>query len=259
MRKDVGYKVKVSHSLPEHPVIVICLPGDGYVGKFCAESLKTNTAAEVAVTFYPFDFPPRVTVEKGTLVIQGFQFYIGRINCRDLVIVTTDLKIFEVNVILSVCGQLAKYIKDLAPQEVLILDACVPVKDFRGNSITQILVNTPPVELWKEKIEAFSQTKVNKDKFFLMLAVALKREQVPARGIICETSGMDIDPEGAKKLLATLQGHPAFPVQFDHQKMETLASRIRRDLEKLVESEQEKSREENNKKKQDNSKLHYIQ
>jgi len=259
MSQNAGYKVKVIRPLPVHPVIVICLPGDGYVGKFCGESLITSTSAEIAVMFNPYNFPPHVTIDKGTLILHGYQFYVGSTNCQNLVIVTTDLRITESDTATKVCRQLARYVKELAPREVLILDAIIPAKKYRGNNVTQMRVDAPSDEFWDGKSMVPFQVKTDKDKYFLYLAVAFKREQISARGIICETSGKDIDPEGAKKLLNVLIGHPAFPVQFDYQRMEAIAAEIHKDLEKLTEKEREKNNKENSQKKQQNRDLHYIQ
>jgi proteasome assembly chaperone (PAC2) family protein len=82
MSQNAGYKVKVILPLPAHPIIVICLPGDGYVGKFCGESLITSTSAEIAVQLNPYDFPPHVTIDKGTLILHGYQFYVNGIKLR---------------------------------------------------------------------------------------------------------------------------------------------------------------------------------
>jgi proteasome assembly chaperone (PAC2) family protein len=259
MGKSAGYKVKTMLTLPENPVIAICLPGDGYVGKFCGESLITSTSAGLAVTFNPYNFPPRVAIEKGKLILYSYQFYAGGTQSPNLTILTTDLKITDPDVAVKACGQLAKYIKELSPREVLIFDACVPTTKFRGNNITQMLVATPHSEFWESKALPTFNFKNEKDKFFLILAVALAREGVPARVIICETSGRDIDPSGAKKLLDVVKGHPAFPAQFDHQKIDSIAKEIHEDLAKLIEKDHEKVTKETKRQKQEDQNLHYIQ
>jgi predicted ATP-grasp superfamily ATP-dependent carboligase len=184
---------------------------------------------------------------------------VGSTNCQNLVIVTTDLRITESDAATKACRYLAKYVKELAPREVLILDAIIPAKKYRDNYVTQMRVDVPPDDFWDGKSISPFQGMTDKDKYFLYLAVALKKEQIPARGILCETSGKDIDPEGAKKLLNVLVGHPAFPAKFDYQRMEALAAEIHQDLKKLTEREREKSTEENKKKMQENRDLHYIQ
>jgi proteasome assembly chaperone (PAC2) family protein len=259
MGKSAGYKVKLIQPLPIRPVIAICLPGDGYVGKFCGESLIASTLAGLAVTFNPYNFPPRVAIEKGKLVLYSYQFYVGGAQSPNLVILTTDLKITDSDLAVKACGQLAKYIKELAPREVLIFDACVPTKKYRGNNITQMLVATPPSEFWESKALPTFNFKNDTDKFFLSLAVALAREGVPARAIICDTSGRDIDPDGAKKLLDAVKGHPAFPAQFDHQKIDSIAKEIHEELAKLIEKDREKVSKETKRQKQEDQDIHYIQ
>ncbi len=259
MGKNAGFKVKITRDLPKNPVMVICLPGDGYVGKFCGESLIASTSAQLAVMFNPYNFPPRAAIEKGTLVLHGYQFYVGRAPSSNLVILTSDLKITEADVALKACGQLAGYIKQLAPQEVLLFDACVPIKKYRGNYITQMLVGTPTGEFWEAKALPPFQFKGEREKYFLLLTIALEREGIPARAIICETSGKDIDPEGAKKLLGLVSGHPVFPGQFDFQKIDAIAKEIHEDLQRLTEKDRDKASEETKLKKQENRDLHYIQ
>jgi proteasome assembly chaperone (PAC2) family protein len=259
MGKSAGYKVKLIQPLPIRPVIAICLPGDGYVGKFCGESLIASTLAGLAVTFNPYNFPPRVAIEKGKLILYSYQFYAGGTQSPNLTILTTDLKITDPDVAVKACGQLAKYIKELSPREVLIFDACVPTKKYRGNNITQMLVATPPSEFWESKALPTFNFKNDTDKFFLSLAVALAREGVPARAIICDTSGRDIDPDGAKKLLDAVKGHPAFPAQFDHQKIDSIAKEIHEELAKLIEKDREKVSKETKRQKQEDQDIHYIQ
>ncbi len=259
MGKSAGYKVKISRPLPENPVIAICLPGDGYVGKFCGEGLVASTSAELSALFNPYNFPPRVAIEKGQLVLHGYQFFVGGPPAPNLVILTSDLKITEADIAVKSCGQLASYIRQLAPREVLILDGCVPTKRYRGNHLSQMLVGTPPAKFWESKALPAFQFKSDKDKYFLLMAIALLREEVPARGIICETSGKDIDPEGAKKLLDVFKDHPAFPGQFDAQKIDSLAKEIHEDLQKLTEKDREKAADEKKRQKQENRDLQYIQ
>lgn len=259
MGKSAGYKVKTSRPLPENPVIAICLPGDGYVGKFCGESLIASTSAELGVLFNPYNFPPRVAIDKGQLVLHGYQFFAGGTPAPNLVILTSDLKITEADIASKSCGQLANFVKQLNPREVLILDGCVPAKKYRGNYLSQMVVGTPPAEFWGNKALPAFQFKSEKDKYFLLMAVALQREDLSARAIIYETTGKDIDPEGAKKLLDIFKGHPAFPTQFNVQKIDLLAKEIREDLQKLTEQDREKAEDEKKRQKQENRDLHYIQ
>src|SRR5271157_6508412 len=242
MGSNARYAVKSTRPLPEHAVIVFCLPGDGYIGKFCGEALIATVNAELIQLFHPFCLPARASVEGGRLILQPFEIYAGQSPNEDLVIVTTELKVIEAEVALNACVLVAEYLQQANPREVLIFDGFTPAGDFEGNEICQMLVDEPPAEFWDSApLQPFYRP-IDKDRYFLFLAAALKMVGLPARAIICETSGADVDPEGAKLLLETVKGHPAIPPDLDLNKIDEKADQIHRELEDLMHQEQDRAR-----------------
>jgi len=260
MEKPASHKIKILHPIPDNPVIAICLPGDGYVGKFCGECLIATTEAKVAVLFNPYNFPTRVTVEKGSLGLHGYKFFISTKSTNpQLVVLTSDLKITEEEIAAKACRELAIFIKRLAPREIILLDACIPAQKYQGNNLSQMIIGVPGGEFWEGKTLPAFQFTNDKDKYFMFLAIALQLEQVSARAIICETSGRDIDPIGAKKVLNFLKGHPAFPTEFKFDTIDTIATAISEDLRNLSQKENERVNQEITRGKLENRNLHYIQ
>jgi proteasome assembly chaperone (PAC2) family protein len=242
-------------------VVVACLPGDGYIGKFCCEAIIASSGAELIQEIHPFSLPAQVSVGQGKLGLHPLEIYAGQAPHEDLLIVTTDFKVSEAEVALNACLLLAQHLQQADPREILIFDGFTPAGDFEGNAICQMLVEDPPTEFWNEASLPPFYRPIDKDKYFLFLAAALKMVGLPARAVICETSGADVDPDGAKLLLGKVQGHPAMPPEFSLAKIDEKAEEIRRELETLMQEENEKTRttQAAEQARKDESDLSYIQ
>lgn len=252
------YKVKADLDIPHGAMTVFCLPGDGYIGKFCAESLISTTQAKRIQIFHPFSFPARALVQEGNISLQSFEIYAGNPPWENLLVITTDLRAGEAEPTLNACRLLVDYVRQYAPSEILIFDGFAPAVRSKKRKICEIQIGTPPADFWGQVPIIPFKFPLREDKFFLFLTAALEMSGQPARALICETSNEDVDPEGAKILLTVAQGHPAFPPELQLDVLDEKATLIRNELANTVHREQEREVQESAQPR-DQSDLYYIQ
>ncbi|MBU1197697.1 PAC2 family protein [Candidatus Micrarchaeota archaeon] len=195
--------IRVKKSVkPKNPILIMGLPGVGFVSKLAADHLIKTSQAEHFATLYSPNFPNQVIAMKnGALRPFSMRFYYKKFKKRDVVILKGDVQPLTVEGQYEVTGKILEFFQRLGGSEVVAM---------AGYALNRT----------KEKPDVFcSATSKSYLEYFYKLGAKPNQAVIPIVGmaglvpaisrlyhmrgtcLLVETPGQAIDATGASVLL----------------------------------------------------------
>lgn len=187
---------------PKDPLMIVGLPGIGFVSKLAADHLIKVSKAQHFATLYSPNFPNQViALKSGNLKLFSMRFFYKRFKGRDVIILKGDVQPLTVEGQYEVSAKILNYFKSMGGSEV------VAMAGYAVNKKTE-----------KPAIYATSNSRSHL-KYFLDLGAKQNEAIVPIVGmaglvpgiarlfdvkgscLLVETQGQAIDAAGASSLL----------------------------------------------------------
>ncbi|MFH1199474.1 MAG: PAC2 family protein [Candidatus Micrarchaeota archaeon] len=107
---------------PKNPVLIVGLPGIGFVSKLAADHLVKSSGAEHFATLYSPNLPNQVVAMKsGSLRPFCMRFYYKKFKSRDVVILKGDMQPLTVEGQYEVTAKILRFFQQLGGHEVIAM------------------------------------------------------------------------------------------------------------------------------------------
>ena len=215
-----------------NPLLLLGLPGIGFVSKLAADHLTKSGGAEHFATLYSPHFPNQVIAGRsGKLRPFSMKFFLRKGKGRDLIILKGDLQPLTVEGQYEVSAKILGFFQEFGGSEVLAM---------AGYALNK-RVETPAIYVTSTSKELFEQ--------FLKLGAKKSENPVPIVGmagivpalsplykmrgacLLVETPGTVIDAQGAIALLSLLSKYVGEKI--DATNLQERARRAQKMLEKF--------------------------
>lgn len=202
--KESHVRVKKEVKLKE-PLLVVGLPGIGFVSKLAADHLIRQLKAEHFATLYSPTFPNQVlALKSGNLKLFSMRFYYKKMKKRDLVILKGDVQPLTVEGQYEVSSKILDFFKSLGGTDVLAMAGYAVNK--KSEKPTVYCASTSKSMLKKFlSLGAKQQDAVIPIVGMAGLVPAIARMfQIRGACLLVETPGQALDAHGASTLLELL-------------------------------------------------------
>lgn len=188
-----------------NPLLVVGLPGVGFVSKMAVDSLVKELKAEKIGTLYSPHFPNQVlALKSGKLKSFSMKFYVKKLAKRDLVLLKGDLQPITVEGQHEVSSAVLRYFASLGGTDVVAMAGYAVQSSGKEPSVYGYFTS-------KRLFEEFKKLGVKQSKFIVpivgmagLLPTIAKVYGLNGACLLVETSGAAIDSTGAKQLTLLL-------------------------------------------------------
>ena len=220
---------------PKKPVLIVGLPGIGFVSKLAVDHLVRTTKAEKIATLYSPYFPNQVlALKSGKLRLFSMRFFYKKMKGRDVIFLKGDIQPLTVEGQYEVCGKILEYFSSLGGSDV------VSMAGFAVNTTPAkpaIFFSTTSRELLATYTKEYGAKKVTKMVPIVgmagMLPALSKLYGMAGVCLLVETPGTFIDAKGASTLVNTLS--KICGDKFDTANLEERAKKTQEMIKKLGE------------------------
>ena len=185
-----------------NPLMVVGLPGIGFVSKLAADHLVKSLKAEHFATLYSPSFPNQVVALKsGNMKLFSMRFFYKKLKKRDLVILKGDVQPLTIEGQYEVSAKILNFYREMGGQEVVAMAGYAVNK--KGNEPSVFCSSTS-----KEELKKFMKLGAKQND--AIIPIVGMAGMVPAlarlyslRGtcLLVETPGNTVDAQGASALL----------------------------------------------------------
>jgi len=189
----------------KNPLLIVGLPGIGFVSKLAVDHLVRELKAEPFATLYSPHFPNQVlALKSGRLRPFSMRFYYARLNKRDVVLVRGDLQPLTVEGQYEVSAHVLSFFASLGGSDVLAMAGYAVSPPPKAPSIYSFSTSK---QLWTQLQKNGAKTTT------VIVPIVGMAGLVPAlsmlyglRGacLLVETPGNTVDAVGAKHLVSFL-------------------------------------------------------
>ncbi|MFH1107547.1 MAG: PAC2 family protein [Candidatus Micrarchaeota archaeon] len=187
---------------PKNPVLIIGLPGIGFVSKLAADHLVKSSHAEHFATLYSPNLPNQVVAMKsGNLRPFTMRFYYKKFKNRDVVILRGDMQPLTVEGQYEVSAKILRFFRQLGGSEVIAMAGYALNK---GNDKPNVFCTATSKDFLRQFIElgAKQNDAVIPIVGMAGLVPAMSRlYKMKGTCLLVETPGQNIDARGASSLL----------------------------------------------------------
>ncbi|HLC47660.1 MAG TPA: PAC2 family protein, partial [Candidatus Norongarragalinales archaeon] len=107
---------------PKDPLMIVGLPGIGFVSKLAADHLIKVSKAQHFATLYSPNFPNQViALKSGNLKLFSMRFFYKRFKGRDVIILKGDVQPLTVEGQYEVSAKILNYFKSMGGSEVVAM------------------------------------------------------------------------------------------------------------------------------------------
>ncbi len=130
MKTDADEKLSMTHShirirrqvKPDKPILIVGLPGIGFVSKLAADHMIRTTKAQHFATLYSPNFPNQViALKSGNLKLFSMRFFYKKFKGRDAIIVKGDVQPLTVEGQYEVSARMLEFFRGMGGEEVIAM------------------------------------------------------------------------------------------------------------------------------------------
>lgn len=198
--------VRHANAKPKNPILVVGLPGIGFVSKLAVDHLVKSLKAEKIATLYSPHFPNQViALKSGRLRLFSMRFFFKRLKGRDVIFLKGDIQPLTVEGQYEVCGKVLEYFSEMGGTQV------VSMAGFAVESKSDkpaVYCTSTSRKLLGEYAKKHGVKKVEKVVPIVgmagMLPALAKSYSIPGACLLVETPGTFIDAKAASTLVGVL-------------------------------------------------------
>jgi hypothetical protein len=224
------------------PIVLIGWPGVALVGKLAITAIKDSLSAELIYNIECFDFPPKSSVEDGSLSIPTAKLYYKRRKSNDFFILTGDYQpqssegVFEFSK--KFCermdeltdGKIKMYISTGAMVSDKSIEDEIPTVYLSGTEmdITETFLKFDKTELMKDGVIAGANG--------ILPAWAGTKGFAPGITLLAETVPLqmvNLNPKASKRLVTLLMKY--FNIDMDYSELDNKIEEMEEMLDKFKE------------------------
>jgi len=219
---NVNKKFDLDISTIKDPVILIGWPGIALVAKLAISSIKDSIKADLFLDIEYFDFPPKSTVEKGSLEIPSAKVYYKSREENDIFILTANFQPQSAEGVFEFSNRFCEALDKLTGGKIkmYISTGALIAEDVNDDPIVHIAGTD------KDLIQSFLELENTKlmDGGVIAGANGILPAWAGAKGfapglcLLAETLPlpmMNLDPRASKALVSTLKDYFKIDMNFD--------------------------------------------
>ncbi len=221
---------------PYKPVLVVGLPGIGYVGRLVALHLIKQFKAKKIATLYSDQFPYEVIMtKKGTVRIASNRFYLIKRKKpqNDIIVLTGDVQALTSEGQYLVNTKILDYFKGLGGSFVYTLGGYSSGKV--GIETPQVFGNatsTKVIEKFKDSGIIFGKTRGTIVGSAGLIVAFAKAEKLDGICIMGESSFLNVDASAAKSVLMVLSKN--LGLKIDTSRLDTMIEKAAKAMKEIA-------------------------
>ncbi|MFH1258076.1 MAG: PAC2 family protein, partial [Candidatus Micrarchaeota archaeon] len=229
-----GSYIRIKREIkPSNPILIVGLPGIGFVSKLAADHLVRTSKAQHFATLYSPNFPNQVVALKsGNLKLFSMRFFYKKFKGRDAIILKGDVQPLTVEGQYEVSSKIINFFKSYGGSEVVAM---------AGYAINKKAIEKPAVYCTsnsRSHLKYFlSQGAKQNDAVIPIVGMAglvpgiARLYDVKGSCLLVETQGQAIDARGASTLLEMLS--KVFKEKIDLKELEGKAKKTEEVIKKI--------------------------
>jgi uncharacterized protein (TIGR00162 family) len=220
---------------PRRPVLVVGLPGIGFVSKLAVDHLVKSLKAEKVATLYSPYFPNQVlALKNGRIRLFSLRFYRKALKGRDIILLKGDIQPLTVEGQYEVCGKVLDYFESAGGAEVVSMAGFAVNGQVEKPSVYCTSTSKGMYETFRKEYGAKQLKRIVPIVGMAGLLPALSRMRgMNGACVLVETPGTFIDPKGAATLVSVLS--KIFGQKLDTEHLDRRAKKAEEMLAKLGE------------------------
>ncbi|MBI5224398.1 PAC2 family protein [Candidatus Micrarchaeota archaeon] len=231
----------IKHEIkPKDPILIVGLPGIGFVSKLACDHLIKTTKAQHFATLYSPNFPNQViALKSGNLKLFSMRFFYKKFKGRDTIILKGDVQPLTVEGQYEVSAKILNFFKGMGGSEVVAMAGYAVNKK---NEKPQIFCTSNS----KSHLKYFTGLGTKQNEAIIpivgmagLVPAVARLFKIKGSCLLVETQGQAIDSVGASSLLDLIS-----KIVKEKIPTEALKGKAKKTEEVIKKIEQQASREE---------------